>query len=183
MPSLDSLPGDQRAVLQLVVGRGRSYEEIARMLSMNPAAVRDRALAALAALGPQSGVSMENQARITDYLLGQLSQQDADEVRDLLAESPSERAWAGVLSSELALLSSGPLPEIPVERSAPLAEPEPPITPPPPHPPAAEIAAPTGLGPHEEPAKEQEPADEQEPAKEQEPADEQEPAKEQEPAD
>jgi Sigma-70, region 4 len=165
MPSLDSLPGDQRAVLQLVLGRGRSYEEIARMLSISSSAVRDRALAALSALGPQTSVSPENQARIADYLLGQLSDQEAEQVRDLLADSPSERAWARVLSSELAPLSSGPLPEIPVERSGPRPEPEPLTPPPSPEsapfraPPPADAsspadAPPTGLGAAPEPAQE-----------------------------
>ena len=118
MPSLDSLPGDQRAVLQLVLGRGRSYEEIARLLSINPSRVRDRALAALDALGPQTSVSAEHKGMISDYLLGQSSAQEADQVRDLLADSPGERAWARVLSSELAPLASGPLPEIPTEGSS-----------------------------------------------------------------
>jgi hypothetical protein len=114
MASLDSLPGDQRAVLQLVLGRGRSYDEIAGLLSINPVAVRERALAALDALGPQTKVDREQRAMIADYLLGQLSGGDADEVRDRLSESASQRAWARVLSSELAPLSNHALPEIPV---------------------------------------------------------------------
>ena len=52
MASLDSLPADQRAVLQLVLQRGRSYDEIAQMLSIDRAGVRERALPALDALGP-----------------------------------------------------------------------------------------------------------------------------------
>jgi hypothetical protein len=117
MSSLDSLPGDQRAVLQLVLGRGRSYSEIARLLSIDPDAVRERALAAFDALGPQTKVSAPRRAMIADYLLGQLPEDELDEVRHLLAESPSERAWARVLSSELASLANHPLPEIPVETS------------------------------------------------------------------
>jgi hypothetical protein len=119
MPSLDSLPGDQRAVLQLVLSRGRSYDEIARMLSIDSSAVRERALAALRALGPQTTVSEERRGMISDYLLGQLADRDADQVRTLLAGSPSDRAWARVLSSELAPLASGPMPEIPVQPDAP----------------------------------------------------------------
>jgi hypothetical protein len=123
MSSLDSLPADQRAVLQLVLQRGRSYDDIAAMLSIDRAGVRDRALAALDSLGPQTRVAPERRALITDYLLGQLPGPVADQVRDRLAQSASERAWARVLSSELAPLSSGPLPEIPAEAAggAPLA--------------------------------------------------------------
>uniref|UniRef100_UPI002FE18458 sigma factor-like helix-turn-helix DNA-binding protein n=1 Tax=Sinomonas sp. TaxID=1914986 RepID=UPI002FE18458 len=62
MQSSDSLPGDQKAVLQLVLGRGRSYDQIARMLSINPEAVRERALAALDSLGPQTRVPDERRA-------------------------------------------------------------------------------------------------------------------------
>ena len=56
MASLESLPADQRAVLQLVLQRGRSYDDIATLLSIDRAAVRQRALSALDALGPQTGV-------------------------------------------------------------------------------------------------------------------------------
>jgi Sigma-70, region 4 len=121
MPSLDSLPGDQRAVLQLVLGKGRSYEQIAQLLSMNPSAVRERALTAVTALGPQTNVTAENKGLITDYLLGQASSEDTDRARGLLAQSPGDRAWARVVSSELAPLASGPLPEIPTEKAEPAA--------------------------------------------------------------
>jgi hypothetical protein len=134
MASLDSLPGDQRAVLQLVLGRGRSYDEIARLLSINPTAVRERAVAALDALGPQTKVDPEHRASISDYLLGQLPEAEIDGVRARLAGSASERAWARVISSELAPLASGPLPDIPVEADPvdAAAEPTPSAPPPPP---------------------------------------------------
>jgi hypothetical protein len=120
MSSLDNLPQDQRAVLQLVLSRGRSYEQIAQLLKINPASVRERAHSALSALGPDTQVSPENQGRIADYLLGQLSgPSETDAVRDLLAQSPGERAWARVVASELAPLATGELPEIPPEAEAP----------------------------------------------------------------
>jgi hypothetical protein len=56
MAALDSLPGDQRAVLQLVLGRGRSYDEIARLLSIDPDAVRERA-------HPRSGAEWPSSSR------------------------------------------------------------------------------------------------------------------------
>ena len=115
MASLESLPADQRAVLQLVLQRGRSYDEIARLLSIDRAAVRQRALAAFDALGPQTGVPPQRRALITDYLLGQLPPRVSEQTRDRLAESANERAWARVLASELAPLTPESLPEIPVE--------------------------------------------------------------------
>jgi Anti-sigma-K factor rskA/Sigma-70, region 4 len=47
---LDRLPPDQRAVLSLVLERGKSYGEVADMLAIPESAVRDRAHAALDAL-------------------------------------------------------------------------------------------------------------------------------------
>lgn len=127
MPSLDSLPADQRAVLQLVLQRGHSYDEIAKLLSIDRAAVRDRALSALDALGPQTGVPSEQRALITDYLLGQLPPRVSNQVSERLAGSASARAWAQVLASELAPLASGPLPDLPAE-SADARDREPPPT-------------------------------------------------------
>jgi hypothetical protein len=113
MASIDSLPADQRAVLELVLRRGRSYDEIARLLSIDRAGVRQRALAAFDALGPQTRVAPDRRALITDYMLGALPEGVADEVRDHLGASASERAWARSIASELQGLSDHPLPEIP----------------------------------------------------------------------
>lgn len=56
MTELDRLPPDQRAVLSLLLERGRSYSEVADMLAIPESAVRERAHAALDALAndPQS---------------------------------------------------------------------------------------------------------------------------------
>jgi hypothetical protein len=113
MASLENVPADQRAVLELVLQRGRSYDEIADMLGVDRAGVRQRALSALDALGPSTGVPAERRALITDYLLGALPRPVAEQVRERLATSAGERAWARVIASELAPISSRPLPEIP----------------------------------------------------------------------
>ena len=126
MASLDSLPPDQRAVLQLVLQRGRSYDDIAKLLSIDRAAVRQRALSALDALGPQARrVSPEWRSLITDYLLGQLPPAVSEDTAARLAESPAERAWARVVASELApLAGERGVTEIPSE-ARPAAAPEP----------------------------------------------------------
>jgi Sigma-70, region 4 len=113
MASLDTLPPDQRAVIDLVLQRGRSYDDIARLLAIDRAAVRTRALAAFEAIGPETGISPESRALITDYLLGQLPERVAEQTRERLAASPYDRAWARVLASELGQVASKPLPEIP----------------------------------------------------------------------
>lgn len=115
MASLETLPPDQRAVLDLVLQRGRSYDDIAHLLAIDRSAVRSRALAALDQLGPETGLLPESRALITDYLLGQLPERVAEQTRERLAESSAERAWARVLASELGSLASKALPEIPGE--------------------------------------------------------------------
>ncbi|MGH2876054.1 MAG: RNA polymerase sigma factor [Solirubrobacteraceae bacterium] len=169
MASLDSLPGDQRAVLQLVLGRGRSYDEIARLLSIDRSAVRNRALAAVRTLGPVSFADEERQALIADYLLGQSDEEGRASAHDLLADSGNARDWASAVAAELAPLATEPLPAIPEagapsadadEAAVPVPPPEP-ATPPPPEPatpplpepvPAPEPAPPPPPAPSEAPA-------------------------------
>jgi hypothetical protein len=122
MAPIDNLPADQRAVLELVLRRGRSYDEIARLLSIDRAGVRQRALAAFDALGPKTRVAADRRALITDYLLSALPGEVAGEVRDHLESSAGERAWARAIASELQELSDGPLPEIPSNGSVPQAK-------------------------------------------------------------
>jgi hypothetical protein len=127
MASLDALTPDQRAVLDLVLQRGRGYDDIARLLAIDRAAVRARALSAFDAIGPETGISSESRALITDYLLGQLPDRVAEQTRERLAQSPYERAWARMVASELEPLASKPLPEVPDSAQPPgvaAAEPE-----------------------------------------------------------
>jgi Sigma-70, region 4 len=118
MASLDSLPPDQRAVLDLVLQRGRSYDDIAGLLAIDQAAVRSRALAALERLEPDTDVPPERRALISDYLLGQLPEALAGQTRERLAQSPNDRAWARVLAAELGAVANKPLPDIPSENGA-----------------------------------------------------------------
>ncbi|MDQ6817389.1 MAG: hypothetical protein M3018_08290, partial [Actinomycetota bacterium] len=119
MASLDILPGDQRAVLELVMRQGRGYEEIERLLSIDRTAVRARALDALDAIGPPTTVPAARRALLADYLLGQLPHRVSDEVRDRLAEAPDERAWVEAIAFELAPIASRALPEIPAASATP----------------------------------------------------------------
>src|SRR4051812_22573212 len=113
MASVEDLPADQQAVLRLLLGQGRSYDQIAGQLGMAPGAVRDRAHDALIALGPQdSPLGRERRGQVADYLLGQGSGADRDAVRDLLRTSPSARTWGRSVSAELEPLGDGPLPSL-----------------------------------------------------------------------
>jgi len=114
MSALDNLPPDQRAVLQMVLQRGRSYDEIASLLSIDRAAVRQRALDAFDALTPVTVLAGPERALVTDYLLGQLPERVAEEVYSFLQASDADRAWAEALAAVLRPLAPGSLPEIPV---------------------------------------------------------------------
>ncbi len=114
MAPIDDLPADQQAVLRLLLTQDRSYDEIARSLRMAPAAVRDRAHEAMSSLGPSdTSLSTTRRAALSDYLLGQQDSALAADTRDYLAEVPAAKAWARVVTGELAPMASGPLPEIP----------------------------------------------------------------------
>src|SRR5918994_2467718 len=83
------LSADQRAMLQLVLERGQSYEDIASVLGVGVDEVRSRARAALAELG---GADPDAEVGLTDYRLGQADPIGrADAVRQLQANPESQR--------------------------------------------------------------------------------------------
>ena len=114
MSPVDALPPAQRAALQLLLQQGRSYAEIGELLKISPEAVRDRAHAGLAALGPDAGrLAAGRRGELSDYLLGQQDGPERDDTRAFLAGSAAGRAWARAVSGELRPLARDPLPEIP----------------------------------------------------------------------
>lgn len=157
MSPVETLPPDQRAVLQLVLQQGRSYEDLSRLLGISSDAVRGRAVAGLESLGPDAGprLSAERRGEIVDYLLGQQPDSEREATRERLAGSASARAWARVLAGELGPVARHGLPEIPEPQEP---EPEPTPTPAPAraHAPNGESA--TTLAPRE-PADERNGAD------------------------
>jgi hypothetical protein len=119
MSRIDELPADRRAVLQLLLKQGKSYDELSSLLRIDGARVRERAHAALDDLGPSdgAGLAFERQEELSDYLLGQLSPSESDSTRDLLEESAAARAWARIVSGELRSIPGATLPEIPADRA------------------------------------------------------------------
>jgi len=122
MAPFDDLPADQKAVLQLVLRQGRTYDEIGGLLRIAPEAVRERALTALDAIGPADGgdLSADEQDAIGDYLLGQQGAAARAETRALLERSRSGRAWARGVAAELraaGLVDEDALPEIPADEA------------------------------------------------------------------
>jgi hypothetical protein len=107
MTELNNLPPDQRAVLSLVLDRGKSYSEVADMLAIPESAVRDRAHAALDALGGTAprGERGTGGAHDTPRTLGSLRQESAAGSRETGTREPGPRRAS---ASPGALRSSGP---------------------------------------------------------------------------
>ncbi len=117
MSRLDELPADQKATLQLLLKQGKTYDELASLLRLESSAVRERALDALDALGPDTpaGLTSEHQDEISDYLLGQQTASQRLVTRQYLEESAGGRAWARAVASELRPLAGDRLPDVPAE--------------------------------------------------------------------
>ncbi len=117
MSRLEELPADQKATLQLLLRQGKSYDELATLLRLESGGVRERALDALDALGPDTppGLTAERQDEISDYLLGQQSASQRAATRQFLEGSAAGRAWARAVASELRPFAGDNLPEVPAE--------------------------------------------------------------------
>ena len=113
MPSmpLDALAPDQRAVVQLVLQRGRSYAQIAELLKISEDAVRARAHAGLVALAPEVELPDDEVAGIADFLLGQQNGKPRQDTRRLLRDSDAAFLWAATVRASIEDL--GPVPELP----------------------------------------------------------------------
>src|SRR4051812_5608857 len=71
MSAWHDLPPAQRAVLELVVARGKNYAEIGTLLGLSDETVRTRVLASAEALAPPPpGVSPAESAAVVDRVLG-----------------------------------------------------------------------------------------------------------------
>lgn len=117
MASLDSLNDGQRAVLQLLLRQGKSYDDLAGLLKTDPSGVRTRARGAVAAVGPDSSeIGTERRDEISDYLLGQQTASQRAATREYLQSSPAGRAWARSALAALEPIGGDTLPDVPAER-------------------------------------------------------------------
>ena len=122
MASYDQLSAQQRAIVDLILKRGQSYDQLADTLGMPENRVRELARDALTSLAPVSAAAVDDgwRAQIADYLLGQQAAPEAVSTRGHLRRSEAARAWSGsVLDSLEHLYPKGELPTIPSGDSAP----------------------------------------------------------------
>ena len=117
MATFDQLAADQRAIIEIVLRQGKSYEQIGEMLDLPPARVRELARDALGELAPHTAEFVDPQWRgqIADYALGQQTGPEAQATRGHLKRSEPARIWAYSLLDALNdFYSDGTRPEIPV---------------------------------------------------------------------
>src|SRR5215204_1313410 len=114
---LDALAPDQRAVVQLVLQRERSYAQIAELLKISEDAVRARAHAGLSALAPEVELPADKLAQIADFLLGQQNGKPRQATRRLLRSSNGAREWAETVRAQLEDVG-GTLPSLPARAAA-----------------------------------------------------------------
>jgi Anti-sigma-K factor rskA/Sigma-70, region 4 len=116
MASYDQLSAQQRAIVDLILKRGQSYDQLADTLGMPEARVRELAVEALTSLAPVSASAVDDgwRTQIADYLLGQQAAPEAAATRGHLRRSEAARAWSrSVLDSLEHLYPNGELPTIP----------------------------------------------------------------------
>lgn len=109
-----ALTSDQQAMLQLILERGQSYDDIAAVLGIGVDGVRTRARAALGELG---GADPDAEVGLTDYLLGQADPIGrADAVRHLQGDANSRQLAATLVDRLREVAPGAELPEIPGPR-------------------------------------------------------------------
>jgi hypothetical protein len=116
MATLQSLSDPQRALLALLLERGKSYEEIAALLKSDATAVQARAHEAVSALGSEiPDIGADRRREVADYLLGQQSAARRAATREYLEDSPGGRAWARAVAGALQPLAGDDAPDVPAE--------------------------------------------------------------------
>ena len=116
MATFDQLSDEQRAIVELVLQQGKSYDELSDMLGIPEARVRERAREALVKLAPVSvrGVEEDWRGQLADYVLGQQAGPEVTATRGHLRRSEAARSWTrSLLDSLEQLYPNGNLPAVP----------------------------------------------------------------------
>jgi hypothetical protein len=107
--TFDQLSADQRAIVELILKRGQSYDELSDMLGMPEDRVRELAQTALVELAPSTAAAVDEDWRgqLADYVLGQQTGPESTATRGHLRRSEAARAWARSLLDSLDDLYDG----------------------------------------------------------------------------
>jgi hypothetical protein len=125
MATFDQLPAEQRAILELVIQRRQSYDDLAGLLGMPTARVRQLAREALADLSPRSAARVDGDWRgqVADYLLNQQTGPEGTATRGHLKRSEPARLWGlSLLDSLDHLYDERDMPVIPEGEAPPPRE-------------------------------------------------------------
>ena len=103
MATFDQLSAEQRAIVELVLQQGKTYEELSGMLGMPEPRVRELARDALVDLAPVSVRAVEEDWRgqLADYVLGQQAGAEAAATKGHLRRSEAARSWTRSLLDSL----------------------------------------------------------------------------------
>lgn len=115
MATFDKLSAEERAIIELVLQRGQSYDELASTLGMPSPRVRELAREALSSLAPVTAARVEPEWRgqLADYVLGQQSGPESTATRGHLRRSEAARTWTRSLLDSLDHLYRDGHPTIP----------------------------------------------------------------------
>jgi len=116
MATFDQLSDEQRAIVELVLAQGKSYDELSDLLGLPERRVRELARDALVDLAPLSarGVEEDWRGQLADYVLGQQAGPEVAATRGHLRRSEAARIWTrSLLDSLEQLYRNGNLPAIP----------------------------------------------------------------------
>jgi hypothetical protein len=109
-----ALTADQRAMLQLLLERDQSYDDLASLLGASREEMRRRARAALTEL---AGSDPDREVGLTDYLLGEADPIGrADAVRHLQADPDALRLAEELAAKLLVVAPDAKLPELPAPK-------------------------------------------------------------------
>ena len=115
MATFDQLSADQRAIIELVLQRGKSYQELSELLGMPESRVRDLARDALSELTPITAARVEDDWRgqLADYVLGQQTGPESTATKGHLRRSEAARSYARSLLDSLDTLYTNGVPQVP----------------------------------------------------------------------
>jgi len=96
MATFDQLSAEQRAIIELVLKRGQTYQQLSEMLGMPTPRVRELARESLVRLSPVSAAAVDDDWRgqIADYLLNQQTGPESTATKGHLRRSEAARGWS-----------------------------------------------------------------------------------------